>query len=324
MSVNKTHIYKLSAWEKLVYAILYGLSFALSLLPLPVLYVFSDFCYVIFYHVIGYRRKIVRRNLVQSFPEMKSKEIKCIERRFYRWLCDYIVETLKMISISPAEMRRRMQFRGMEHIVRAAAERRSCSVYIGHYCNWEWVTSLGLWLPEDVLGTQIYHVLENRVFDKFFLSIRSRWHTVSVPMAETLRRVAGYHRDGQSIVMGYISDQAPFWNNIHYWTKFLNHDTPVLTGAEKIAKRFDDKVLYFDISRPRRGYYVVDVVELADHSRGIPDYDVTEAYFRALERSIRRQPEFWLWTHNRWKRTREEYNRLAATGLYNLSPADEK
>ena len=324
MSVNKTHIYKLTAWEKLLYAIIYSLSFAISLLPLSILYIFSDFCYLIIYHLIGYRRKIVRRNLVQSFPEKSSKEIKHIEKKFYRWLCDYIFETLKMISISPAEMRRRMQFRGMDLIEKAAKEHRSCSLYIGHYCNWEWITSIGLWLPKGVLGGQIYHVLENRVFDKFFLSIRNRWNTVSIPMAETLRRIANYHRNGLSMVIGYISDQAPFWNNIHYWTDFLHHDTPVLTGAEKIAKRFDDMAVYLDISRPRRGYYVVNIVELADHSKDVPDFGVTESYFRALEQSIHRQPEFWLWTHNRWKRTREEYNKLAATGMYNLSPADEK
>lgn len=322
MSTNKTHIYKLTFGEQILYAVVYALAYVVSLLPLWLLYRLSDLCFLLVYHVIGYRRKIVRRNLVQSFPDKSIKDIRQIESRFYRWLCDYAFETIKLLSISQSEMRRRMQFRGMDLIEEAARQHRSCAVYIGHYCNWEWVTSLGLWLPDDVLGTQIYHVLENRVFDKLLLHIRSRWHTVSVPVAETLRRVAQYHRDSQSIAMGYISDQVPFWNNIHYWTQFLNHDTPVLTGAEKIAKRFDDRVLYFDISRPRRGYYVVDVVMLADRSREIQDFQVTETYFRCLEKSIIRQPELWLWTHNRWKRTREEYNKLAATGAFKMNPQE--
>ena len=323
MKANKTHTYELTVAEKLLYALLFSLAYLFSLLPFWLLYLLSDLCYLVAYHAIGYRKPIVRRNLMQSFPEKSPQDIIRIERDFYHWLCDYAFETIKLLSISPSAMRRRMQFRGMELIEEAARQHRSCSVYIGHYCNWEWVTSLGLWLSPNVLGTQIYHVLENRVFDKLFLHIRSRWHTVSIPMAETLRRVAQYHRDGQSIAMGYISDQVPFWNNIHYWTNFLNHDTPVLTGAEKIAKRFNDRILYFDISRPRRGYYIVQVVQLAEQSKDLPDFEVTETYFRALEQTIQRQPAYWLWTHNRWKRTREEYNRLASTGIFNMKPLNE-
>lgn len=323
MSTNKSHIYTLSLTEKILYGILYGVSYTVSLLPFWILYRLSDLCYLIAYYLVRYRRKLVRKNLVDSFPEKDAKEIIKIEKRFYQWLCDYLFETIKLLSISKDEMMRRMEFRGIEKMNSAAAENRSCAVYVGHYCNWEWVTSTQLWMPENMIGTQVYHVLENKVFDKFFLHIRSRWKMVSIPMAEILRRVAQYHRDNQSVGIGYLSDQAPFWNNIHHWTNFLNHDTPVLTGAEKITKRFDDKVVYFDISRPKRGYYVLDVIELADHSKDIPDYEVTEAYFKVLEQSIRRQPEFWLWTHNRWKRTREEYNKLAATGAFNMMPIEE-
>lgn len=323
MSTNKSHIYTLTFTEKILYGLLYGGSYAISLLPFWILYRLSDFCYLIAYYLVRYRRTLVRKNLAESFPEKDIKEIVRIEKRFYHWLCDYIFETIKLLSISKEEMMKRMEFRGMEHMNSAAAVNRSCAVYVGHYCNWEWVTSTQLWMSDNMIGTQVYHVLENKVFDKFFLHIRSRWKMVSIPMAETLRRVAQYHHDNQPIGVGYLSDQAPFWNNIHYWTDFLNHDTPVLTGAEKITKRFDDKVIYFDISRPKRGYYILNVIELADHSKNIPDYEITEMYFRALEQSIKRQPEFWLWTHNRWKRTREEYNKLAATGMYKLSTANE-
>lgn len=323
MSANKSHIYTLSFTEKILYGIIYSVCYAVSLLPFWILYILSDLSYLIVYHIVRYRRKLVRKNLIESFPDKDTEEIIKIEKRFYHWLCDYLFETIKLLSISKEEMMKRMKFRGIEKMNSVATESRSCTVYIGHYCNWEWITSARLWMSEDMIGTQIYHVLENKVFDKFFLHIRSRWKNINIPMAETLRQVVRYHRDNQSVAVGYISDQAPFWNNIHHWTNFLNHDTPVLTGAEKIAKRFDDKVVYFDISRPQRGYYVLDVIELADHSKKVPNYKITEAYFKVLEQSIRRQPEFWLWTHNRWKRTREEYNKLAANGDFNMKPIEE-
>jgi KDO2-lipid IV(A) lauroyltransferase len=167
-----------------------------------------------------------------------------------------------------------------------------------------------MFIDKKTFGGQIYHILENKVMDKFFLILRERMGPKCVPMSEILRRRVECHRDGRVMVMGYIADQVPFWNNIHYWTDFLNHDTPVLTGAETITKRFNDRAIYLDISRPRRGYYHIDLQLLADESKNIPDWEITEAFTRALEKSIQRAPQYWLWTHNRWKRTREEWLKM--------------
>lgn len=308
--VNKTTVYTLNLWEKTLYGILSSFVYLLSLLPLSVLYVIADLLYFVLYRCAGYRKKLARKNLTDSFPEKSKKEIIEIEKKFYHFIADYVVETIKLISISKKEMARRVTFNNLEVIKDGIAKGQSCSIYIGHYCNWEWITSLGLHIDsKDAFVGQVYHVLESKVSDKLFLYIRSRMDTICVAMSEILRRRLECHREGKPMVMGYISDQVPMWNNIHYWTPFLNHDTPVLTGAETITKRFNDRALYFDVSRPRRGYYTIDIKLIVADSKDVPDWEITESYFRMLEKTIQRQPEFWLWTHNRWKRTREEFNR---------------
>ena len=199
-------------------------------------------------------------------------------------------------------------------------------IYLGHFCNWEWITSLPLWVTQAAQCTQIYHVLENKEFDRLFLHLRSRFGSESIPMAETLRRIARYRAEHQPIIMGYISDQIPFWNNIHHWLDFLHHDTPVLTGTEKIMRGTRQAVFYIDVRRIRRGYYEAHFVPITDHPEQTTEWQLTDRYFQLLEASIRRQPECYLWTHNRWKRSHEEYNlRLdPTTGIVNLTDSVEE
>ncbi len=307
---NKTSVYTLNFGEKILFGIIYGLTYLLSLLPLCVLYIIADGIYLLVYKVVGYRKKLVRKNLTDSFPDKSQKEIIDIEKKFYHFLADYVVETLKLLSVSKKEMRRRVTYSNLHYMNDAEAKGQSVTILLGHYCNWEWVTTIGMFIDKKTFGGQIYHILENKVMDKFFLILRERMGPKCVPMSEILRRRVECHRDGRVMVMGYIADQVPFWNNIHYWTDFLNHDTPVLTGAETITKRFNDRAIYLNISRPRRGYYHIDLQLLADESKNIPDWEITEAFTRALEKSIQRAPQYWLWTHNRWKRTREEWLKM--------------
>lgn len=271
-------------------------------------YLLSDLIYVIVYRLVGYRKKLVRKNLNDSFPEKTPEELRAIEKAFFHWFCDYLVETVKLLTISKNELKRRMVFKGTEVVDEIVESGRSCAVYLGHYCNWEWITSLPLWVSPKAQCGQIYHVLENPDFDRMFLRLRQRMGAVCIPMAETLRRIATYRQQQKPVVIGYISDQVPFWNNIHHWTDFLHHDTPVLTGTERLARSAGHAVLYIDVRRPRRGYYEAEFKLIERDPKQTKDYELTDAYFRLLEASIRRAPQYWLWTHNRWKRTREEYN----------------
>ena len=212
--------------KKGLYYLLYGFLWLLSLLPLWVHYVIADVICVLVYHVVGYRKALVRRNLADSFPDKSAEELRAIEKAFYHWFCDYLVETVKLLTISRENLQRRMVFKGTELVNEMVESGQSCAVYLGHYCNWEWITSLPLWVSPKAQCGQIYHVLENQEFDQLFLRLRQRFGAVCIPMAETLRRLAVYRQQQKPVVIGYISDQVPFWNNIHHWLDFLHHDTP--------------------------------------------------------------------------------------------------
>lgn len=296
--------------KKILYCSVFFIWYMMSLLPLCILYRISDGLFYLIYYVVKYRRPLVRKNLTDSFPEKDEKEIIKIERDYYAWFCDYIVESIKLFSMSKKQLKKRMQFVGAERIEQSCENGQSCAVYLGHYCNWEWVTSLPLALSNDITCGQIYHVLENPAFDQLFLRLRNRMGAVCIPMAETLRKIVKMRQEGKKLVIGFIADQAPFWNNIHYWTDFLHHDTPVLTGTEKIAKKANFAVYYLDMQRIKRGYYKAEFKLLTDKPKECGEFEITELYMRALEKTIQRQPQYWLWTHNRWKRTREQWLKI--------------
>ena len=279
-----------------------------SLLPLRIHYIISDFLFWLLYKVIGYRRRVVWKNLSASFPEKSQAELKDIECGFYHFLCDYFVETVKMMTISKKEIKKRMVFKGIEDLDEVIESGQSIALYLGHYCNWEWVTSMPLWVTPKVQCGQIYHPLENKYFDKLLLRSRQRLDALCISMQDTLREVVRYKREGQPIMIGYISDQAPNWVNIHHWVDFLNQDTPVFTGTERIVKKMNHAVFYVDMCRIKRGYYEAEFKLMTRDPKELEDFKLTDMYFDMLEKSIRRAPEFWLWSHNRWKRTRKEFN----------------
>lgn len=290
-----------------LYYIFFCICYLLSLLPLRILYCISDLLYLPVFHVVKYRRRIVWKNLTTSFPEKDRDEIHFIEKKFYHWFCDYFVETIKLLTISKKEMSRRMTFKNVEALMQVLDNRQSCAIYLGHYCNWEWITSLPLLFNDDSIKFgHVYHSLENKKFDKFFLKLRGRMGSISIPMRGILRKMAEFRKTDKKIIIGYISDQVPLWNNIHYWTNFLNHDTPVFTGAERIIRSNNNAAFYGDLKCTKRGHYECEFRLLTDTPEKYEEFGITEMYFRELEKTIQRAPQYWLWTHNRWKRTREE------------------
>ena len=297
--------------NKAYYYIVFGLWYLLSLLPFRVLYFISDGLYAIVYYLVGYRRQVVRQNLVSSFPQKTLKEVIEIEKKFYRFFCDYLVETLKLFSISEKEMKKRMVFKGLDVLDEAFFEegRNFCFLYMGHYCNWEWIASLPYHTHPDVLCAQIYHPLYSKVFDKLFLRVRNHFGGESIPMKNTLRRIVDLKRKNQKTVIGFISDQLPKWNSIHFFTPFLHHDTAVFTGTEQIGRQMNALFLFGEVERPRRGYYVCTFRKMKLSEQQTTDYEATALFMRMLEDCIRKKPEFWLWSHKRWKRTKEQWEK---------------
>ena len=297
--------------KHLLYYLFFFFWFVASLLPLRLLYFFSDLLYYPRYYVVRYRRKVVRKNLEESFPEKPLVELRKIEREFYHYFCDYIVETIKLFSMSEKQMRQRMTFGGVDKI-NEIIKHKDCVLYLGHYCNWEWVSSIPLHLgmTDNFIAGQIYHQIENKAFDKLFLWMRSRFHAVNIEMLMALRHLVRYKQQNKRFIIGFISDQSPNWNFVKMWTEFLNHKSSFFIGAESIAKATDAAVVYLDVQRVKRGYYHADFVVMTEDPKSFPDYEITVDYARRLEETIRRAPQYWLWSHNRWKRTYEKYLKL--------------
>ena len=294
---------------KLLYYLVFSLWYIISLLPLRALYLLSDLLFHLLFHVLRYRRRTVWVNLVTAFPEREPDEFKQIERSFYHWFCDYVIESIKIMTMKPDEIKRRIVFKNTEEVNQCVAEGQSCAVYLGHFCNWEWITSLPFWVSDKAQCGQLYHPLENQDFDRLFLHVRQRFGAVCISMNESLRKILEYKKQGRPVVIGYIADQAPFWWNIHHWTTFLHHDTAVLSGTERIARKLGHAVFYLDVRRVRRGYYEAEFKLITREPQKMAEFELTDLYFQSLEHSIRRQPECYLWTHDRWKRTRERFNR---------------
>lgn len=299
---------------KILYSIVHAAFYLISLLPYRILYILSDILYLIIYYIVRYRRALVRRNITSSLPGKTAQEHAGIERTFYKWLCDYFVETIKLMSVSRKELLRHIEFRNVEQIEQYFDRGQSCAAILGHYCNWELLSATGIAFRrhnEAVCGL-IYHPLRNKLFDRLFIKIRQNMGGLCVPKQDTLRYLISFRNQKLVNLFGYIADQTPKYKNIHLWLDFLNHDTPVFTGAERLMKKMNNAVFYVDMERPRRGRYVCTFRLMTDDPASLPEFEITRRFFSMLEQTINRAPGFYLWSHNRWKRTHEEYDRMYA------------
>ncbi len=284
-----------------MYYFIYFIIKTLSYIPFWMLYAISDIMYYPLYYVIRYRREIVRKNLTESFPEKSPSEIITIEKKFYRFFMDMLLESSKIASISPNEMRKRMKFVNIDKTNKLLDEGKSLAFFMGHFCNWEWMTSVGLWIKDDVVCAQVYHKLINETFDKIIKQMRERMGNICVEMRQTARFVASMKAENKACMVALIADQSPKRRQIKHYVKFLNHMVPVLVGPEKIANHFGYMPIFVNAKRVKRGYYECEFSLLHNDPTSLPDYKLTDLYFERLEDEIRRYPECYLWTHNRFK-----------------------
>lgn len=282
----------------------YITNWIITLLPLRVLYIFSDIFYIFLYYFPGYRRNIVYTNLKNSFPEKSEQEIKTIEKGFYRHLADLFVETLKLTHMSARQIKRRFQIENSEVLKRFKTEGRDIIVVFGHYNNWEWTSATPFFTDHKCVT--IYKPLKNKYFDKFINNLRKQFGVVLIPMSNILREIINDRKNGVNTLSAFISDQIPAKKDINYWTEFLNQETAVFLGAEKIASKFDMAVLFFNHNKIKRGYYRVKVEVLFEHAAGIPEHVITETHVKRLEEIIKENPQYWIWSHRRWKYKKEQ------------------
>ena len=278
----------------------------LSYIPFGVLYVLSDCLFYPLYYIVRYRRKVVRKNLIESFPEKSEQEIKRIEKEFYRFFVDQVLESCKMMTISPEEISRRMKFTNVEAANAVFRKGKSIALYMGHYGNWEWVPSIPLCLEKNVMAVQIYHKLSNENMDRLMLNNRERLGAISVEMRKTARFITDMVQNGKVGIVGFIADHSPRKKDARHFLSFLNHDAPVLTGTEKVIKHYNFEAWFLNVKRIKRGFYEAELVRLHENPKELPDFELTSLYFQMLEKMIVSQPELYLWTHNRFKYAKRE------------------
>jgi KDO2-lipid IV(A) lauroyltransferase len=281
------------------YYIFFGINYLITLLPLRVLYLFSDLFYLVLYYLAGYRRKVVAANLRNAFPEKSEAERKKIERGFYKHLCDLIVETLKAKHMSPKQISQRLVVRDLSSVDRLYKDGKNLIALTSHYNNWEWFSAVPLAIPYKILTA--YKPLTNKYFDHFILNLRTKFGVWASPMQNILRDMLKFRNEKILTISGFIADQTPPPDEHAYWTTFLNQETGFFRGAEKLAVKYDMPVIFVNITKIKRGYYEVAFELITDQpGKEAPGF-VTSRYAEKLEAVIKEKPDYWLWSHRRWK-----------------------
>jgi len=272
----------------------------ISRIPLRALYFFSDFLFIISYYVLRYRKAMVLKNLENSFPEKTLIERKKICKSFYRNLCDYAVETLKLLTISEGELKKRMVYKNPE-ILRPFKERNE-SVFLmaSHQFNWEWLLALGtVELPLPHVDF-VYQEQGSELFDNFSLAGRTRFGAYAIKRQQVAREVVKRKNILRGIAI--VADQFPgHSNDKKYWTVFLNQRTAFFQSINQLIVLTQYPVFYSAITKTKRGYYEVELIQLSKPPYESGSTIAIEAYIKATEKLIHQQPDGWLWSHNRWK-----------------------
>lgn len=293
--------------QLLIFVLAYPLLWCLSILPFRLLYFVSDCIYVLVYYIIGYRKKVVRKNLALALPHLSEKERLIVEKKSYHHLVDGFMEMIKTMTISEKEMRKRFVFTNMELYHEYEAKGKSIILMSGHYSSYEWLIIMNKVSEFKAYG--VYKRIRNKYFDKLVRDIRSRFDATLIDTTETTPTMVSNHKNRVMSLYGFIADQNPKVWKAQHWTKFMGIDVPVHTGAEMLAKRLDFSVLYLKGEKVGRGQYLATFVPMVEDNvtiKSIPDYEITDLFFKKLEQQILNKPEYYLWTHKRWKHSKED------------------
>lgn len=285
--------------QLLVYLLVYPFIYLISILPFRLLYAFSDVIYLFVYRIFGYRINTVRKNLKLVFPEKTEDEIKIITKQFYHHLCDMIVESMKSLTISEAQMKKRYRFTNVEEIHNIEKANKSIVLMCAHYGSWEWIFILQTYVNHK--GYAIYKRLGNKYFDKLVRRIRAKYNSYLITTKETVPTLIASKKRGELTINGFVSDQTPKPHKAFHWNDFMGIKVPVHTGAEMLAKKLDMAVVFFAVKRIKRGYYETKFTTIAEDPKVYKDYEITDKFLKLVEAQIYEAPQYYLWTHKRWK-----------------------
>lgn len=283
----------------LIYIISFPFLWIISKLPFKLFYWFSDGIYVLIYYIIGYRKKIVRHNILIALPNLSESERLKIEKKFYRHMCDMFLEMIKTMSISTEEMKKRFKITNIEVVKEYEQKNKSIILLASHYASWEWLLSINESTSFKCIG--VYKKINNPYFDKLIRNIRSKFNSELVATDKTIALIAENQEKGIMGMYGLASDQSPQVHKTFHWQQFMGIEVPVHTGAEMLAKRYDLEVVFAKVKKVKRGFYEATFVPICEHPRTIPDYEITDTYLKEVEKQILEAPEYYFWTHKRWK-----------------------
>lgn len=283
----------------LAYILIYPFLWLISILPFRILYIVSDGLYLLLYNIVGYRKKVVTNNLKLVFPEKSEKEIIAIRKKFYHHLCDMFLEMAKTMTISRNQLSKRFKILNPEEVQRLESLNKSVILMYGHYASWEW--SLELQNHTTFKGFAVYKKLANKYFDKLVRDMRSKFNTHLINTKEAINVIKENEIAGNKSITAFLSDQSPRLTKEVYWSQFMGVDVPCFTGAERLAKNLDLNIAYFKVTKVKRGFYEAEIITLAENALEYKDYELTDMFLREVEKQIYEAPEFYFWTHKRWK-----------------------
>jgi Kdo2-lipid IVA lauroyltransferase/acyltransferase len=288
--------------QLLIFILIYPILWLVSILPFRILYFLSDAVYVIVYRIIGYRKKSVRENIALALPHLSVKERLVIEKKFYHHLCDIFLEMIKTMTISDKEINKRYAFTNLEIYLELEKKGKSIALLCAHYASYEWAVSMNLHITFEGFG--IYKKLANNHFDKLVRDIRSRFKGTLITTKETIPVIQKNANSGHLSIYGFASDQSPKATSAHHWNSFMGIEVPIHTGAEMLAKRFDMNIIFLRTKKVKRGFYEASFEILSENSNEVPNYEITDKFLKLVEEQIHEAPEYYLWTHKRWKHRR--------------------
>lgn len=283
----------------IAFILLYPLLWLISILPFRLLYLVSDSVYVLIYYVIGYRRKIVRQNIALALPHLSKKEQLRVEKESYRHMCDMFLEMIKTMTISEKEMDKRFVFTNLDLYLQMEKKQKSIALMCAHYASYEWVISMNKYI--DFEGYAIYKKIANKHFDKLVRDIRSKFKATLISTGQTISVIEKNYKAKHLGVYGFASDQSPQLSKTHHWGTYMGIETPVHTGAEMLAKRYDMNVIFLRVKKIKRGHYEATFELMFDNPKEVPNYQISDEFLRRVEKQILEAPEYYLWTHKRWK-----------------------
>jgi len=268
-------------------------------LPRWVLIGLSRFIFVLLYYISRYRKQVICENLKKSFPQKTQKERKNIRKKYYRQIAELALESLFILQVKPEEVNKWIEIKNPELLQSYVEQNKDIALLAGHYGNWEMLSFL---VPRfNMKSIAIYKPVHNQDFEKLMKDIRERFGTQAVPMKQVFKYLIRYRKENIPVITLYITDQTPNFADIEYYTTFLNQKTPVFLGPEKIAKKWDHIVIYASMQKKGFARYSIRFHLISEHPKDEPPYAITNRHTKVLEQDIIRKPEYWLWSHRRWK-----------------------